>query len=601
PARGPDRGRGRPRSARGSDPCRRRLRDHEPGRDDGPGRRPDPLLRAPRPETDHRCRPDRVPPPPREAGRAYDGGAAADGLRRIHRGRIPRDADGQAPRRARQGRRRRSRGGACPRPLRVPDRRRVPLPSLRLWRAARAGPRADRQRRSRRPPLHGPGGPRDRPAQQAEGLRAARERARHRRGEPRAWLSGRCARLGDRQPDPGRPWTDDDPDPDEQSQEDQRPRGLRPHRRRAGADRGTAERREPPLPRSKARQARAQAAPPGSPLRRAGARRVNEESWPGEDRISAAEADDAGPERFEQDDEAEVEELMDSDGEPAPPQERVEVEEERRDGGTPASEDEPPAGEGELPRLRAPGHAPGQLSIPDGYSTLKGSSDGARRSVAVVVSRFNGEVTGRLLESALDELEFAGVSRDSVTVMPVPGAFELPLGAMALAKTRRFPCVVALGCGIRGETPHFDYVAGEAASGLQLAALETGVPVSFGVLTLDSLDQADERITKGAEAVRTALEMADLFAQLRSSATGQLPATLPRRVQGLRSLWKEARFREQSEPLDGGHQAPVQPEPAACSRAPGREGHPCLCLRSLPQGQQGPKGRLATSTNWLHV
>ncbi|HKB20496.1 MAG TPA: 6,7-dimethyl-8-ribityllumazine synthase [Gaiellaceae bacterium] len=247
---------------------------------------------------------------------------------------------------------------------------------------------------------------------------------------------------------------------------------------------------------------------------------MNEESWPGEDRISAAEADDAGPERFEQDDEAEVEELMDSDGEPAPPQERVEVEEERRDGDTPASEDEPPAEEDELPRLRAPGHAPGQLSIPDGYSTLKGSSDGARRSVAVVVSRFNGEVTSRLLESALDELEFAGLSRDSVTVMPVPGAFELPLGAMALAKTRRFACVVALGCVIRGETPHFDYVAGEAASGLQLAALETGVPVSFGVLTLDSLDQADERITKGAEAVRTALEMADLFAQLRSSATG---------------------------------------------------------------------------------
>jgi 6,7-dimethyl-8-ribityllumazine synthase len=72
---------------------------------------------------------------------------------------------------------------------------------------------------------------------------------------------------------------------------------------------------------------------------------------------------------------------------------------------------------------------------------------------------------------------------------------------------------------IRGETPHFDYVAGEAASGLQLAALETGVPVSFGLLTLDSAEQAEERISKGAEAVRTALEMADLFAQLRASAT----------------------------------------------------------------------------------
>src|SRR5207244_1307213 len=85
---------------------------------------------------------------------------------------------------------------------------------------------------------------------------------------------------------------------------------------------------------------------------------------------------------------------------------------------------------------------------------------------------------------------------------PPPGEDELPLGAMALAKTRRFACIVALGCVIRGDTPHFDYVAGEAASGLQLAALETGVPVSFGVLTLDSAGQADDRVGKGAEAVR---------------------------------------------------------------------------------------------------
>ena len=111
-----------------------------------------------------------------------------------------------------------------------------------------------------------------------------------------------------------------------------------------------------------------------------------------------------------------------------------------------------------------------------------------------------------------------GTVTEAVTVVQVPGAFELPLGAMALAKTRRYACIVALGCVIRGETPHFDYVAGEAASGLQLAALETGIPVSFGVLTLDSPGQADERVDKGAEAVRTALEMADLFSQLRASA-----------------------------------------------------------------------------------
>jgi 6,7-dimethyl-8-ribityllumazine synthase len=102
--------------------------------------------------------------------------------------------------------------------------------------------------------------------------------------------------------------------------------------------------------------------------------------------------------------------------------------------------------------------------------------------------------------------------------MPVPGAFELPVGAMALAKTRRYACIVALGCVIRGETAHFDYVAGEAASGLQLAALETGVPVAFGVLTTDTLEQAMARADKGGEAVRTALEMADLFSQIRSAA-----------------------------------------------------------------------------------
>ena len=241
---------------------------------------------------------------------------------------------------------------------------------------------------------------------------------------------------------------------------------------------------------------------------------MTEERWPGEDRISATEEDDPGADSPE----------AEADGQPAPPEEQLEAEEaeeaeQRRDGDTPAPDDEPPAEEDELPRLRGPGHAPGQLSVPDGYGTLTGSSDGARRSVAVVVSRFNGEVTNKLLESALDELELAGVARDSVTVAQVPGAFELPLGAMALAKTRRYACIVALGCVIRGETPHFDYVAGEAASGLQLAALETGVPVSFGVLTLESADQADERVGKGAEAVRTALEMADLFSKLRASAT----------------------------------------------------------------------------------
>ncbi len=163
-------------------------------------------------------------------------------------------------------------------------------------------------------------------------------------------------------------------------------------------------------------------------------------------------------------------------------------------------------------------HAPGMLAIPPGYPVLEGEPHGARRAVGIVVSRFNGEATAALLDSALRELTSLGVDQDSITVMPVPGAFELPIAAMALAKTRRFACIVALGCVIRGDTPHFDYVASEAASGLQLAAIETGVPVSFGVLTLDRQDQAEARLDKGAEAVRTALEMADLFANLRAAA-----------------------------------------------------------------------------------
>ena len=148
----------------------------------------------------------------------------------------------------------------------------------------------------------------------------------------------------------------------------------------------------------------------------------------------------------------------------------------------------------------------------------RGQPQGGRRAVGIVVSRFNGAVTEKLLQGALAELEAVGVAREAITIMPVPGAFELPIAAMALAKTRRYACIVALGCVIRGDTPHFDFVAGEAASGLQLAALETGVPVAFGVLTLEQADQADDRLEKGAEAVRTGLEMADVFAQLRAAA-----------------------------------------------------------------------------------
>lgn len=165
-------------------------------------------------------------------------------------------------------------------------------------------------------------------------------------------------------------------------------------------------------------------------------------------------------------------------------------------------------------------HAAGDIEIPDDVDVLEGEAGPTRRLVAVVVSKFNGEITTKLLESALAELDEVGVARSQLTIVPVPGAFELPIAAMALAKTRRYLCVVALGCVIRGETSHFDYVASEAASGLQLAGLETGIPVSFGVLTCDTKEQAEARVGKGAEAVRTALEMADLFSQLRNNAAG---------------------------------------------------------------------------------
>jgi 6,7-dimethyl-8-ribityllumazine synthase len=170
------------------------------------------------------------------------------------------------------------------------------------------------------------------------------------------------------------------------------------------------------------------------------------------------------------------------------------------------------------PEIENAEHAAGDFRVPEGYGVLQGTPEGGRRAVGIVVSRFNGAVTSKLLDGALAQLEQAGIARDAITVMPVPGAFELPIAAMALAKTRRYACIVALGCVIRGDTPHFDFVAGEAASGLQLAALETGVPVAFGVLTLSDAEQADDRLEKGAEAVRTGLEMADVFAQLRAAA-----------------------------------------------------------------------------------
>ena len=239
-------------------------------------------------------------------------------------------------------------------------------------------------------------------------------------------------------------------------------------------------------------------------------RRHDEEPWPL--RRAAAQLS-----QTETEEEPEVEEEP-APEEPAPePEAPAEEPEQPEAEAAPEVDEEQEPEEEEEAEEPQPEHAAGELDIPEGYGVLEGAPTGRRRAVGVVVSRFNGEITNGLLRSAFEALEEAGVTRDAVTVMPVPGAFELPLAAMALAKTRRYACIVALGCVIRGETPHFDFVAGEAASGLQLAALETGVPVAFGVLTVDTVEQAEARIDKAAEAVRSALEMADLFSQLRAA------------------------------------------------------------------------------------
>jgi 6,7-dimethyl-8-ribityllumazine synthase len=153
------------------------------------------------------------------------------------------------------------------------------------------------------------------------------------------------------------------------------------------------------------------------------------------------------------------------------------------------------------------------------YAAPAASVDGAGMRIAIVVARFNETITSALLEGAQRALAARGVADDDVTVAWVPGAFELPLVAKHLATSGRCDAVVCLGAVIRGDTPHFDYVAGEAARGLQEAALATGVPIVFGVLTTDTRQQALDRIGgceghKGEEAADTALEMVELLRRL---------------------------------------------------------------------------------------
>jgi 6,7-dimethyl-8-ribityllumazine synthase len=151
-------------------------------------------------------------------------------------------------------------------------------------------------------------------------------------------------------------------------------------------------------------------------------------------------------------------------------------------------------------------------------TTLEGSLSAAGLRFAIVASRFNGLIVEPLIAGALDAIVRTGGRADDVTIIRCPGAWELPQVVRQVALRGGVDAVIALGAVIRGATPHFDYVAGEAASGLQLAALDTGVPVAFGLLTTETVEQAQARADKGAEAARCALEMADLFAQLRVAA-----------------------------------------------------------------------------------
>lgn len=141
--------------------------------------------------------------------------------------------------------------------------------------------------------------------------------------------------------------------------------------------------------------------------------------------------------------------------------------------------------------------------------------------MAILVSRYNEVITARLLEGALACCAEAGIGRDEVDVVWVPGAFELPVAAAAAADTERYACLVALGAVIRGETPHFEYVAGEAVRGLGEVAIRHRLPVGLGVLTVESLEQAADRAggsagNKGHEAAAAAIGAADVIAQLRA-------------------------------------------------------------------------------------
>jgi len=166
---------------------------------------------------------------------------------------------------------------------------------------------------------------------------------------------------------------------------------------------------------------------------------------------------------------------------------------------------------------------------------IDGGLSAAGFRFGIVVSRFNNFITDRLLAATVDALERAGAASKDVDVVRVPGAFELPLVSKKLASTGKYDALVAIGCVIRGETTHYDYVCSETSRGLQLAQMDTGIPIMFCVLTCDTLEQAIDRAglkggNKGFEAGLAAIEMAHLSRKLRAGSSAAVPARKKRRT-----------------------------------------------------------------------
>lgn len=157
---------------------------------------------------------------------------------------------------------------------------------------------------------------------------------------------------------------------------------------------------------------------------------------------------------------------------------------------------------------------------------IRGTFDARGRRFAIAASNFNELVVGKLVEGALACFQAHGISEDDLVVTWVPGAFELPLVAKTLARSERYDAVVCLGAVIRGETPHFDHVAAQAAQGIREASMETGVPVAFGVLTTNTMEQALDRAggkhgNKGWDAAMAAMQMASVLDQVREEKDGE--------------------------------------------------------------------------------